>query len=208
MHYIQARSPPLRYGSTHFFSTCLLRAANNSGRLKFYCGLFDIRNHNGHVKGLQRFDFEEVIPPHIDYTIAIHAQHNEHLKCLVIEESAAIGLGQVRLVGVLLRLPPHHMFGCSLFFRGSFSVFVHVLKQNFLVARNSIRHTIIQGKFQVLGKIVPSSVRQAQKSTHDPSNPRSLKIFYVIHAASRAPWKSRLQSILPRIPLADPGNLD
>jgi hypothetical protein len=102
MRYTHAQGPPVRYGSTPFLCPCLLRAANNSGRLRFSFGLFDIRNHNGHVKGLQRFDFEEVILPHKDYKIEIHAQLNEHLKCLVIEESVEIGHGKVRLVGVLV----------------------------------------------------------------------------------------------------------
>ena len=54
------------------------------------------------MQRLQRIDFEELIPPHKDHEISIHAQHNEHLKCLVIEESVSIGHGQVRLVGVLV----------------------------------------------------------------------------------------------------------
>ena len=58
--------------------------------------------HSSQVKGLQSFVFEEVILPDKDHKISIHAQHNEHLKCLVIEESVSIGHGQVRLVGVLV----------------------------------------------------------------------------------------------------------
>jgi hypothetical protein len=48
---------------------CLLRAAKNSSRLRSSFGLFDIRNHNGHVKGLQRFGFEELILSHIDHKL-------------------------------------------------------------------------------------------------------------------------------------------
>jgi hypothetical protein len=74
---------------------CLLRAAKNSGHLRFFFGLFDIRSQNGHVKGLQRLDFEVVILPHKDHKIVIRAQHNENPKFIVIEESVNIGHGQV-----------------------------------------------------------------------------------------------------------------
>ena len=102
MHYTQAQSPPVRYGSTPSLCLCLLRAAKNLGRLRSFFGLFDIRNHNGHVKGLQRMHFEEVFLSHKDNKMSIHAQHNEHLKFLVIEESVSIGHSQVHLVGVLV----------------------------------------------------------------------------------------------------------
>jgi hypothetical protein len=43
---------------------------------------------------MQRFDFDKVILPHKDHKISNHAQRNEHLKDLAIEESASIGHGQ------------------------------------------------------------------------------------------------------------------
>jgi hypothetical protein len=99
------------------------------------------------------------------------------------------------------------LFGYRLFFRVSFSVLVDVLQQNFIVARKCTRHTLIQGNFKYWGNIVPSMVRQAP-FTHDPGDSRSLNILHVIHAASRAPWKSGLQSISPGIQAAEFGNLD
>jgi hypothetical protein len=47
-------------------------------------GLFDIRSQNDYAKGLQRFDFEEVILPHKEHKISINPQHNENLECLVL----------------------------------------------------------------------------------------------------------------------------
>jgi hypothetical protein len=41
-----------------------LERQKKSGRLRFPFGFFEIRNHNGHVKGLKRFDFAEIITPH------------------------------------------------------------------------------------------------------------------------------------------------
>ena len=102
MHYTQKQSQYVLYGSTPSLCPCLLRAAKNSGRLRHFFGLFDIRSHNGHVNGLQHFDFEELFIPHKDHNVPIHAQHNKHLKCLVIEESVSIGHGQVHLDGALV----------------------------------------------------------------------------------------------------------
>ena len=74
----QARSPPVRCGSTPSLCPCLLRAAKNSGRLRSSFDLFDIRNYNGHVKVLQTFNFEDVILPHKDHGISMHAQKYCH----------------------------------------------------------------------------------------------------------------------------------
>ena len=42
------------------------------------------------------------------------------------------------------------------------SHFVYVMQQNFPVARKYFRHTLTQGNLKVLGKTVPSGVRQAR----------------------------------------------
>jgi hypothetical protein len=47
------------------------------------------------------------------------------------------------------------LLGSHLFYRGSFSVFAHVIQQNFLVARKYIRRKNIQGDFKALGEYGP-----------------------------------------------------
>jgi len=77
---LSVTDPPVP--SVRAFLECLKK----TDHLRISIGLFDIRNHNGHMGRLQRFDFEELILLHKDHEISIHVQQNEHLKCLVLEE--------------------------------------------------------------------------------------------------------------------------
>ena len=115
-----------------------------------------------------------------------------------------MGHGQVRLVGVLvavlylgfachfllqlLRVPPHHFIGLPNLLSQGLLRLRPCSTVKFFHESKYIRHTRIQGNFQVLGEYGPQYGTTSGKFTHDPGDPRSLKIILVTHTASFAPW--------------------
>jgi hypothetical protein len=108
----------------------------------------------------------------------------------------------------LLSQPPHHFVRILPLLPRQLLRLRPCCRAKFTLARKYIRHTLIQGNFRVLGEYGPQQGTRGAKFTHDPCISRSLKICHVINTSCRAPWQSGLQSRLPGIPAADPGNLD